>query len=168
MSKSNKAAIAEKLLAWAKLEKQKLAIEAQLDIDLAPHNARFEKATREIVEAASLSLSALVPELVALDAEIKADMLAGCDVDTGLVALPQVDVSAGKATAVVQVTSKPGARIINVGKFFSLCLQAKRLSIFFSCITVGVSKAKECFGDHELDKIATKTTNHTVELKLSQ
>lgn len=167
-AKENEAAITAKVLAWGKLEKKRRDIEAQLESDLAPHNARFEKATREIVDTASLALSALMPELVALDAEIKAETLAGCNPETGAVALPQVEVAiSAKATAVLQVTSKPGPRVINVGKFFALCLKAKRLSTFFSLITVGVTKAKEAFGDHELDKIATKTTNHTVELKLS-
>jgi hypothetical protein len=166
-AKANEAAITEKLLEWGKLEKKRLAIEAQLEIDCAPYNATRDKATSKFVTAASVELSSLVPQLASLNAEIVADLEAGCDAETGIVQLPQVTATLGKATAVAQVTSKPGARVINVGKFFSLCLAAKRLSIFFSSITVGVSKAKEAFGDHEVDKVATKTTNHAFELKLT-
>lgn len=167
-AKENKAAIIANLELWAKKEKKRRDIEAQLAIDCATANAAHEKETRKFVEAASLALSSLVPELATLELQIKTDILAGCDAGTGVVRLPQVSTTLGKLSATAQVASKPVPRVINVGKFFRLCLSAENgLSIFFGCVTIGVTKAVECFGEHTVDTISTKTTKHSVELKLT-
>lgn len=168
MTKPNKTAIAEKLKAFAKWDKKRLTIEAARDLALDPHVTRFEKATAGIQQEAEDALAKITPEWTRLKAEIEADLLAGCDAETGEVLLQQVAVQVGKLTAIAIVMSKKLARVIDPQKYFSHTPASKRTKEFWAPVKILIAPATEVLGDLTVNKMADSGTKHAIEVKVSE
>jgi hypothetical protein len=161
MAKPNRKAIEEALAAWEKAALKARKIAAELDADLAPLTAAYDKKCAPIHEAANEKLGPLQARMSQLAAEIEKQLKLGIDVDAKTIALSQVAV--GKAIAEVQ--AREGSREITPEKFFEQTPPAQRDSRFWDCVKIGIAKAEKFLGK-AMDSVAQKPWTASVTIKL--
>ena len=161
MAKTTKASLKLEVDEWAELMAQHQEIAQRYDALVAPHQKRFEKATKPIYDARNSELAPLTKRM--------AEIQQSCDVflregigDDGSLKVAQI---VGDK-AIAEITAGAPMREIDGPKFFETFKD--RTEKFWGCIKVLVTNADKAFGKVEVDKIAKKVTKYSTALKLKE
>lgn len=163
MAKPNKRAIESLLEEWARLRAQAEKIEQARDAQIQIETEKFNRRCDSIQGEAKAKLEPTLKKLAELEDKISKPLLAGVAED-GTIALPQVVTE----RAFAAVNKSQGPRRVDPVKFFALTPTAKRDSVFWNCVTIGVAPAEKLLGKLELDKISSRATTHEVEIKMKK
>jgi hypothetical protein len=164
MSKPKRSEVEELLMKRAKAAAEIRNIKAALDADAAPLKEAFEKKFGPLQDAAAAKAAPFQETVDALDREIETRLMAGVELNNGLISLPQVLVEHKKVSTLAEVLKVPGPREIDVLKFFDFVPPSQRGRVFYECLKVQMGKTDKLLGKEAADKLAKTPFKYEVKI----